>query len=123
MEQQAQDLRAAADGASSRKNGVKTHVGPWELGKTLGKGSTCRVRKARHRLTKELAAVKILPKELALRSDYGSLQNLNVVDAQARKQHSMLMPLTIEREVAILKLIDHPSITRLYDVWENRSEM
>ena len=33
------------------------------------------------------------------------------------------VPMAIEREVAILKLIEHPHIMQLYDIWENRSEM
>ena len=35
----------------------------------------------------------------------------------------MRVPMAIEREVAILKLIEHPHIMKLYDIWENRSEM
>lgn len=35
----------------------------------------------------------------------------------------MRIPMAIEREVAILKLIEHPNIMKLYDIWENRSEM
>jgi serine/threonine protein kinase len=35
----------------------------------------------------------------------------------------MRVPMAIEREVAILKLIEHPNIMKLYDIWENRSEM
>jgi len=41
----------------------KTHVGPWQLGKTLGKGSVGRVRLARHANSGELAAVKIISKK------------------------------------------------------------
>jgi serine/threonine protein kinase len=33
------------------------------------------------------------------------------------------MPVGIEREVAIMKLIQHPNIMKLYDIWENRTEM
>ncbi|KAJ2980465.1 hypothetical protein NUW58_g6936 [Xylaria curta] len=33
------------------------------------------------------------------------------------------MPLSIEREVAVLKLIDHPHIVKLHDIWENRAEI
>jgi hypothetical protein len=33
------------------------------------------------------------------------------------------MPYGIEREVAIMKLIEHPHIMKLYDIWENRTEM
>lgn len=40
----------------------KTHIGPWNLGKTLGKGATARVRLARHVRTSEHAAIKIVQK-------------------------------------------------------------
>ena len=34
-----------------------------------------------------------------------------------------LMPFGIEREVVIMKLIEHPNVINLYDVWENRGEL
>ena len=33
------------------------------------------------------------------------------------------IPCAIEREVVIMKLIEHPNIIGLYDVWENRGEL
>lgn len=33
------------------------------------------------------------------------------------------LPYGIEREVVIMKLIEHPNIMRLYDVWENKGEL
>ena len=33
------------------------------------------------------------------------------------------MPRGIEREVVIMKLIEHPNVMNLYDVWENRGEL
>lgn len=33
------------------------------------------------------------------------------------------MPCGIEREVVIMKLIEHPNVINLYDVWENRGEL
>lgn len=33
------------------------------------------------------------------------------------------MPCGIEREVVIMKLIEHPNVISLYDVWENRGEL
>lgn len=33
------------------------------------------------------------------------------------------MPSGIEREVVIMKLIEHPNVISLYDVWENRGEL
>ncbi|KAH8880165.1 Pkinase-domain-containing protein [Thozetella sp. PMI_491] len=105
---------------------LKTHIGPWQLGKTLRKGSSARVRLARHRVTHQLAAIKIVTKESAKITQAGSLANLDSI--YENQKLSVLeghrrMPVTIEREVAILKLIEHPNIMKLYDIWENRSEI
>ncbi|KAL1883403.1 hypothetical protein VTK73DRAFT_8970 [Phialemonium thermophilum] len=103
----------------------KTHIGPWQLGKTLGKGSSARVRAARHRVTHQFAAVKIVAKNTAHITQAGSLAKLDKIDRIEGDSPDGVrrMPLAIEREVAILKLIQHPNIVRLYDIWENRSEI
>lgn len=71
-----------------------------------------RVRLAKHSITGQLAAVKIVPKTACLeRSKAGKgTGKSNVVHG-------------IEREIVIMKLIDHPNVMRLYDVWENRHEL
>ncbi|KAK9423561.1 hypothetical protein SUNI508_04042 [Seiridium unicorne] len=113
---------STSSGASSGKR--KTHIGPWQLGRTLGKGSAGRVRLARHHLTQEQVAVKILPKHGQHITQAGSLAAIDDWDQrQPEFVSEKRMPLSIEREVAILKLIDHPNIMKLYDIWENRSEI
>jgi serine/threonine-protein kinase HSL1, negative regulator of Swe1 kinase len=109
--------------SDSRKR--KTHIGPWHLGKTLGKGSTARVRMARHAVTGQLAAIKIVQKKNAQLSQAGSLASLDRKDATliSHGDEFRRMPFGIEREVAIMKLIEHPHIMKLYDIWENRTEM
>jgi serine/threonine-protein kinase HSL1, negative regulator of Swe1 kinase len=121
-EREKRDSQLSSSTASSGKR--KTHIGPWQLGRTLGKGSAARVRLARHHLTQELAAVKILSKNACHMTQAGSLAELDKWD-RTREEFTTEkhMPLSIEREVAILKLIDHPNIMKLYDIWENRSEM
>jgi serine/threonine-protein kinase HSL1 (negative regulator of Swe1 kinase) len=103
----------------------KTHIGPWNLGKTLGKGATARVRLARHAITQQTAAIKIVQKKNAQLSQAGSLASLDRKDAAISHPEDNLrrMPYGIEREVAIMKLIEHPHILKLYDIWENRTEM
>ncbi|KAI0019912.1 hypothetical protein F4780DRAFT_401442 [Xylariomycetidae sp. FL0641] len=102
----------------------KTHIGPWELGKTLGKGSAARVRLARHQTTQDLVAVKIMAKHNTYLTMAGSLAELDKWDRNREEYTTERhMPLTIEREVAILKLIDHPGIVKLHDIWENRCEI
>ncbi|KAI2614953.1 Pkinase-domain-containing protein [Hypoxylon sp. NC1633] len=103
---------------------IKTHIGPWQLGKNLGAGATAQVRLVQHKVTGELAAVKILCKNYSSNHQPGSIMSLDQWDRK-RNQHKAekRMPFAIEREVAIMKLIDHPNIVKLYDIWENRSEI
>ncbi|KAI0923775.1 hypothetical protein AcV5_009234 [Taiwanofungus camphoratus] len=89
-------------------------IGLWKVGRTIGKGSSGRVRIARHTKTGQYAAVKIVSKNNLLNSRM-SLRSLG--DEAERILHS------IEREIVIMKLIDHPNIMRLYDVWETSTEL
>ena len=116
---------SSASGPTKKKKKYKTHIGPWQLGRTLGKGSSARVRLCRHIATGQLAAVKIVNRRIAYLVNDSSLAALSKWDTNASQQahDEMRMPMAIEREVAILKLIEHPHIMRIYDIWENRSEM
>lgn len=111
--------------SSSRSKNYKTHIGPWQLGRTLGKGSSARVRLCRHGVTNQLAAVKIVNRRMAYLVQDSSLAALSKWDSNLPDEMNgeMRVPMAIEREVAILKLIEHPNIMKLYDIWENRSEM
>lgn len=112
----------STNGSDGRRR--KTHIGPWHLGKTLGKGATARVRMARHAVTGQPAAIKIVQKKNAQLSQAGSLAALDQLDATMNNTgEPKRMPYGIEREVAIMKLIEHPHIMKLYDIWENRTEM
>ncbi|VBB73510.1 Putative serine/threonine-protein kinase [Podospora comata] len=106
---------------------LKTHIGPWQLGKTLGKGTSARVRLARHRVTGQLVAIKILSKSTAFINQSGSLANLDRLEYRTPQTDAegglRRMPIAIEREIAVLKLIEHPNIIKLLDIWENRSEI
>lgn len=104
---------------------LKAMVGPWRLGKTLGGGATARVRRARHVTTGQDAAIKIVQKRNAQISQAGSLAALDKAMSAMPDLGDGIrrMPVGIEREVAIMKLIEHPNIMKLYDIWENRAEM
>lgn len=104
---------------------LKSYIGPWKLGKTLGKGATARVRLARHVVTGQEAAVKIVQKKNAQLSQAGSLAELDKAESRISDSEDGVrrMPVGIEREVAIMKLIQHPNIMKLHDIWENRTEM
>ncbi|KAL6896985.1 hypothetical protein GGI43DRAFT_101993 [Trichoderma evansii] len=114
----------ASTSSSQSKKNYKTHIGPWQLGKTLGKGSSARVRLCRHSITHQMAAVKIVNRRMAYLVQDSSLAALSKWDSSLPEVNGeMRVPVAIEREVAILKLIEHPNIMKLYDIWENRSEI
>ena len=117
-------VMSAASILSSSKGKRKTHVGPWQLGKTLGKGATGRVRLAKHVVTGQTAAIKIVSKKSAAMVQSESIaamdRNVGNFSGFSTARH---MPCGIEREVVIMKLIEHPNVISLYDVWENRGEL
>ncbi|KAI2832900.1 hypothetical protein CBS147343_10120 [Aspergillus niger] len=101
----------------------KTHVGPWQLGKTLGTGVSGRVRLAKHSVTGQLAAIKIVSKKSAAITQSASIAGM---DKRANRMGGIgprQIPSGLEREVVIMKLIEHPNVINLYDVWENRGEL
>lgn len=111
--------------SSSSKRKTENRVGPWRLGRTLGKGSTGRVRLAKHTTTGQLAAIKIIPKTIV---DMDRLNNSQGSDKFKKKKKKQKfsdngLPYGIEREIIIMKLISHPNIMALYDVWENKDEL
>lgn len=101
----------------------KTHIGPWQLGKTLGKGSTSRVRLAKHSITGQKAAVKIVSKKSAAMIQSESIVAMDRNAGHLTTSEVRQIPFGIEREVIIMKLIEHPNVISLYDVWENRGEL
>eukprot|EP00698_Gefionella_okellyi_P020313 TRINITY_DN635_c0_g1_i10.p1 TRINITY_DN635_c0_g1~~TRINITY_DN635_c0_g1_i10.p1 ORF type:complete len:608 (+),score=81.67 TRINITY_DN635_c0_g1_i10:59-1882(+) len=76
----------------------KNQVGPFVLGRTLGEGSTGKVRIGIHTESGSKVAVKIIKKDL-----------LQQRPGLQRK---------IQREISVMKLIIHPNVVRLYDVYE-----
>ncbi|KAM3122273.1 hypothetical protein CJJ07_001593 [Candidozyma auris] len=98
---------------SNKKRKTQNRIGPWKLGRTLGRGSTGRVRLAKNVDTGKLAAVKIVPK-----SNFKKLENPKYKSSDATK-----LPYGIEREIIIMKLISHPNIMGLHDVWENKNDL
>ncbi|XP_046861097.1 serine/threonine-protein kinase BRSK2-like isoform X2 [Xenia sp. Carnegie-2017] len=76
-------------------------IGPYILNQTLGKGQTGVVRLGVHCTTKEKVAVKIIDR---------TKLNPQILEK-------------VEREIAIMKLIEHPHVLRLYDVYENNTHL
>ncbi|QPG77323.1 hypothetical protein FOA43_004732 [Brettanomyces nanus] len=97
-------------------------IGPWKLGPTLGKGATSRVFLATNAHTGQKAAVKVVSKS-SLNSDGGSTNgDSNDADGD-RGCDSAGLSYGIEREIIIMKLLNHPNVLRLYDVWETEKAL
>ncbi|KAF5316620.1 hypothetical protein D9619_006678 [Psilocybe cf. subviscida] len=74
---------------------------------------TGHVRIARHSKTGQYAAIKIISKgALASRVSLNRLAD--------EVEHTLL---AVEREIVVMKLIDHPNIMKLYDVWETSTSL
>lgn len=80
------------------------------------------MRKARHAITGQDAAIKIVSKHMAEMLRTTSLANMEKL-LSVGDEGKRLVPFGIEREVVIMKLIEHPNVISLYDVWENRGEL
>ncbi|KAH8113869.1 kinase-like domain-containing protein [Phellopilus nigrolimitatus] len=89
-------------------------IGPWILGECVGKGASGRVKVARHCETDQMAAVKILPLETVL----SSRLSLRSRENKAEKHRN-----GIDKEIIMMKLMDHPNVVRIYDVFEGDKEL
>jgi serine/threonine-protein kinase HSL1 (negative regulator of Swe1 kinase) len=117
-------ISTASTTASGRKR--KTYIGHWQLGKTIGKGGCSRVRAVRHRHTRQYGAVKIIARSTAESTRAQSLANLiesSKANASPNVAGCKPIPYGLEREIAVMKLLEHENIVRLYDVWENSNEL
>ncbi|KAJ3425156.1 protein kinase [Anaeramoeba flamelloides] len=78
-------------------------IGPYTIGRTLGKGSFAKVKLATHNKTKQKVAIKIIQK-----GDISNSQNL------LQK---------VRREIAVQRLMKHPNVLRIYDVYETTEHL
>jgi serine/threonine-protein kinase HSL1 (negative regulator of Swe1 kinase) len=103
----------------------KTHIGPWQLGVTVGQGGSCTVRLVRHVKTGETAVAKIIHKSTAEKVRARSLVDLmlRVERGDQRLGGKFPIPIALEREIVIMRLLKHPNIVQIYDVWENQDEI
>ncbi|XP_032412780.1 serine/threonine-protein kinase BRSK2-like isoform X7 [Xiphophorus hellerii] len=88
----------SSSGKDANSGHYANYVGPYRLEKTLGKGQTGLVKLGLHCVTGQKVAIKIVNRE--------------------KLSESVLMK--VEREIAILKLIEHPHVLKLHDVYENK---
>ena len=88
----------SGSGSGSGANEAHQYVGPYRLEKTLGKGQTGLVKMGTHCVLGKKVAIKIINKD--------------------KLTNSVLQK--VEREIAIMKLIEHSNVLALYEVYENR---
>ncbi|KAJ6239355.1 protein kinase [Anaeramoeba flamelloides] len=78
-------------------------IGPYTVGKTLGTGSYSKVKLATNKLTGQKMAIKIVSKKQLLAKP----KNLE----------------RIRREISVQKLIKHPSVIHIFDVYETKKHL
>lgn len=81
---------------------MRTRVGKYELGRTLGEGTFAKVKFARNTETGDNVAIKIVNKEKILK-------------------HKMVEQ--IKREISTMKLIKHPNVVQLYEVMASKTNI
>uniref|UniRef100_A0A7N0UUQ6 non-specific serine/threonine protein kinase n=1 Tax=Kalanchoe fedtschenkoi TaxID=63787 RepID=A0A7N0UUQ6_KALFE len=77
-------------------------VGKYEVGRTIGEGSSAKVKLARDVETGDFVALKIIDKEKALKHNITSL---------------------IEKEITTMKLVNHPNVIRVHEVLASRTKI
>lgn len=111
-------------------------IGAWRVGREIGKGASGmsphilfdfssrelmigRVRIAKNADTNIYAAMKVIDKAAPERETVCSIATATSKeeDKCEKVKHS------IEREVVIMKLIQHPNVIQLYDVYEDSENM
>lgn len=78
-------------------------IGDYILGSTLGSGTTCKVKIAKHKETREQVAVKIIKK--------------------SQFEQKPELQKKIQREISIMRLLNHPNILKLKEVYESNRHM
>eukprot|EP01156_Anaeramoeba_ignava_P023257 Anaeramoba_ignava/c21421_g4_i1.p2 GENE.c21421_g4_i1~~c21421_g4_i1.p2 ORF type:complete len:404 (+),score=137.02 c21421_g4_i1:41-1213(+) len=74
-------------------------IGPYKLLQTLGTGSTGKVKLAINTETEKQVAVKIMQKQLVFATEKSRAN--------------------VEKEIAVLKLLNHPNVLKVFDVFES----
>lgn len=92
----------ASDPAAAPRRTIHS-VGPFVLGKTLGEGTTGKVKVAFHKETGFKVAVKIIRKDLLMSKP--------------------AVRVKVQREVVVMKLLNHHNVMKLYDVYETSKNL
>jgi len=105
------EVKKSIQSSNSTSRSTGTRIGPYLVGKTLGVGSTGRVKLGTHIETGFKVAIKIIAKASLLEKySKDPVKQLN-------------MNQKLEREITLMKLIQHPNIMQLYDVYETERDL
>ncbi|TID28720.1 hypothetical protein CANINC_002347 [Pichia inconspicua] len=107
----------STNSSSTPRKKTPVKIGPWKLGKTLGRGANGRVFLATNINTRQRAAVKVVSK--------ATLNESKIEENEQDEQDcdSAGLSYGIEREIIIMKLLNHKNVLRLYDVWETEKAL
>ena len=103
---------------------VTKKVGKYELGRTIGKGTFAKVKFAKNTETGESVAIKVLPKSSILKHKMVDqvlllylLKCLYTYSVDVVYILKLIVNLQIKREISITKMMRHPNIVRLREVY------
>lgn len=96
-------------------------IGDWVFAKTIGSGSMGKVKVARHRITQEVCAVKVVPRAAKIwqrQHAHDPMPTESTLIAKRRKEYEkeVARDTRTVREGALGKLLYHPYICRLYEM-------
>jgi hypothetical protein len=87
----------------------RKHVNQYAVQRTLGQGSFGKVKLVRSTITNQLYAAKIID-QMKLKVKYITMGLLNLANAES-----------FQKEIAILKNLDHPNIVKLHEVIQDET--
>ncbi|GME84962.1 unnamed protein product [Ambrosiozyma monospora] len=97
-------------------------IGDWDFAKTIGAGSMGKVKLARHRVTNEICAVKIIPRAVKIWQRQHANDRIPTDPTEIAKKRKDLEKEVARdkrtiREGALGRILYHPYICRLYEMF------
>ncbi|RDX69307.1 CBL-interacting serine/threonine-protein kinase 23, partial [Mucuna pruriens] len=108
---------AQASSSGNTENIIPIRVGRYELGQTLGTGTSSVVKLARHLDTGHDVAIKVFDKKLLLGDKI-----LTLADKKKRRLRKQKKA-AIKREIAILNMCRHPNVVRMIEVMATKKKI
>ncbi|KPI89183.1 putative Protein kinase [Leptomonas seymouri] len=100
--------------SKTRNSGGNRVINDYVVVRLLGQGSYAKVKLVQHIRTQELFALKILKKQRK-----GTISGMNLGRSRVKLASTGVSEDDLLREIAVMKFIDHPNITKLKEVIED----